>query len=140
MEKFIEEQISEEGQEFEPYGFYNEAGDCIEVYLSGDLVVEDRINEIITIYRSQKDNQPIGFQIKGVKDILEEWEAERVGFHAATKKREDKERIELTELTVAAISLSSKDEKELEPEEKEKMNEFQGLYAEAERHGDLINA
>lgn len=50
--------------------WYNRDGDCLEYSTVNEAVVADRIDCVITIYRSAVDNRPVGFQIKGVSAIL----------------------------------------------------------------------
>ncbi len=70
MEKhFLDQYVSGE-QQFSSKPWYNPAGDCIAYQTSNEAVVADRIDEILTILRSVKANEPIGFKIKGVRAIL----------------------------------------------------------------------
>lgn len=55
---------------FVPEVWYNAIGDCVEFCAEDVAVVADRIDDVITIYRSAVDERPIGFQIKGVLALL----------------------------------------------------------------------
>ena len=55
---------------FKPEIWYNPYGDCIEYCLVNEATVADRIDGVITIYRSAVDKRPIGFQIKGVRALM----------------------------------------------------------------------
>jgi hypothetical protein len=51
---------------FQAEPWYNPHGDCLVYKMANEAAVADRIDELLTIYRSAEDNRPIGFQIKGV--------------------------------------------------------------------------
>ena len=50
--------------------WYNQDGDCLVYKMASEASVADRIDELLTIYRSAEDNRPIGFQIKGIGAII----------------------------------------------------------------------
>lgn len=50
--------------------WYNAHGDCITFQCADEAVVADRIDDILTIYRSALDSRPIGFQLKDVKALM----------------------------------------------------------------------
>ncbi len=50
--------------------WYNPYGDCIVYKMVDEAAVADRVDELLTIYRSAEDNRPIGFQLKGVTAII----------------------------------------------------------------------
>ncbi len=51
--------------------WYNPHGDCLVYKMANEAAVGDRIDELLTVYRSAEDNRPIGFQIKGVLAIIQ---------------------------------------------------------------------
>lgn len=51
---------------FQAEPWYNPYGDCLVYKMADEAAVADRIDELLTVYRSAEDNRPIGFQIKGV--------------------------------------------------------------------------
>jgi hypothetical protein len=55
---------------FSAQPWYNADGDCLVYKMADEASVADRIDELLTIYRSAVDNRPIGFQIKGVAAII----------------------------------------------------------------------
>lgn len=55
---------------FRPEPWYNPYGDCIIYRTANEAIVADRIDELLTIYRSALDDRPIGFQIKGMRAII----------------------------------------------------------------------
>jgi hypothetical protein len=73
MEKhFLNDFVSgQSGFRAEPW--YNPYGDCIVYQTQNEAVVADRIDSLLTVYRSASDNTPIGFQIKGVRALLEKF-------------------------------------------------------------------
>lgn len=50
--------------------WYNPFGDCLVFKMTDEAAVADRVDELLTIYRSAIDNRPIGFQMKGVCAII----------------------------------------------------------------------
>lgn len=53
--------------------WYNPHGDCIVYQAADEAVVAERVDEFLTIFRSAIDNRPIGFQIKDVMALLQEY-------------------------------------------------------------------
>ncbi len=53
-----------------PEPWFNPPGDCIIYQTSDEPFVADRIDELLTLYRSIENNAVIGYQIKGVRAIL----------------------------------------------------------------------
>ena len=49
---------------------YFEDGDFVTFYCADDMAHEQRIDELVTIYRSFKTGEMVGCKIKGVKRIL----------------------------------------------------------------------
>jgi len=73
MEEHFLAHLLQEKAEFRPEPWYNPHGDCIVFQMADEAVVADRIDELLTIYRSALDNRPIGYQIKGVAAIIKEF-------------------------------------------------------------------
>jgi len=60
-----------EGQPtFQAEPWYNPHGDCLVYKMADEAVVAERIDHLLTIYRSAEDDRPIGFQIKGIDAII----------------------------------------------------------------------
>lgn len=55
---------------FKPIPWYNPYGDCLTFATVDEARVAERIDHILTIYRSAIDDRPIGFQIKGARAIV----------------------------------------------------------------------
>ena len=70
MEKHFLDDLMEGPAEFRAEPWYNTYGDCIVYQMADEAVVAERVDEMLTIYRSAIDERPIGFQIKGVKAII----------------------------------------------------------------------
>lgn len=70
MEKHFLSDLVRGRQEFRTEPWYNPHGDCIIYQTADEAVVRDRVDELLTIYRSAVDNRPIGFQVKGVMAII----------------------------------------------------------------------
>jgi len=70
MEKHFLNDYVEGEQRFVSEPWYNSDGDCIEYQTADEAVVSDRIDDILTIYRSVETDKPIGFKIKGIQAIL----------------------------------------------------------------------
>ncbi|MGB7195316.1 MAG: hypothetical protein WBD81_17820 [Collimonas pratensis] len=49
---------------YEPW--YNPDGDCIVYQMVDEAIIADRIDDVLTIYRSAITGNPVGYQIKGV--------------------------------------------------------------------------
>lgn len=56
---------------FQARPWYNRYGDCVVFHASDAPEYADRIDGILTLYRSIEDDSVIGFQIKGVQAIIE---------------------------------------------------------------------
>lgn len=71
---FLADLVKDQGQpEFRPEPWYNPYGDCIVFQMVDEAVVADRVDDLLTIYRSVVDSRPIGFQIKGVAAIIKKF-------------------------------------------------------------------
>lgn len=63
-------------EEFVPVAFYDRFMDCIRVMIADRSVTEERINDELTLYRtnhaSRFDHMHCGFALKGIRHILDE--------------------------------------------------------------------
>ena len=85
----------------QPIPWYNPDGDCIIYQFADEAVIADRIDEVLTIYRSAISNKPIGYQIKGVAAL-----AKRFGWHGVlVESKQDAE--ELKEVSLSALLLAA---------------------------------
>lgn len=70
METHFLDEFVEGEPGFAPEPWYNPYGDCVTFALADEARIADRIDGVLTIYRSAIDNRPIGYQIKGVMAIV----------------------------------------------------------------------
>jgi hypothetical protein len=70
MEKHFLADVMEGAPTFRAEPWYNAYGDCIVYQMADEAIVADRIDELLTVYRSAVDDRPIGFQIKGVAGMV----------------------------------------------------------------------
>jgi hypothetical protein len=84
--------------------WYNSYGDCIVFKMADEAAVADRIDELLTIYRSAEDNRPIGFQIKGVAAIIRKFGL--FGFAVSPEVG----KTAMTSVSIAAIMLAAYEE------------------------------
>ncbi|MBI4570300.1 MAG: hypothetical protein HY719_18050 [Planctomycetes bacterium] len=69
---FLDAEVKDAGLSgFKPEIWYNLHGDCLEFCAANEGVEGDRIDSVITIYRSTLDRRPIGFQVKGVRALID---------------------------------------------------------------------
>ncbi|MBM3878998.1 MAG: hypothetical protein FJ387_04665 [Verrucomicrobia bacterium] len=66
MEKHFLSAFVEGTERESPKPWYNPDGDCIVYQFGDEAIVADRVDEILTIYRSVETGKSIGYQIKGV--------------------------------------------------------------------------
>lgn len=55
---------------FEARPLYVPEGDCLTFYFKDDEAYAERVDELLTVYRSMKSDELVGCQIKGVRFIL----------------------------------------------------------------------
>ncbi len=83
MDKHFLSDLVEGEPSFRQEAWYNRYGDCIIYQTANEAVVADRVDGLLTVYRSAVDNRPIGFQVKGVQAIVEKFGAEGLSIEAA---------------------------------------------------------
>jgi|ERR1035438_3157697 hypothetical protein len=84
-----------------PEPWYNADGDCIVYQMIDEAVVAERVDEVLTIYRSAISGKSIGYQIKGVGALATKfgWE----GIIVASKQEgEELKQVSLTALLMMA--------------------------------------
>jgi len=90
--------------EFTPEPWYNPYGDCIVCQLADEAIVADRIDEILTLYRSAIDDRPIGFQIKGVTALIRKFGLHGLSISSISQKDE------VNSVSIAALLLAAYEE------------------------------
>ncbi len=56
--------------EFKPFATYDSDGDCTEFLTSGDTFYAERVDDLLTVYRSQDTGEVIGSLVKGVSGLV----------------------------------------------------------------------
>ncbi len=69
--------------EFEPRADYDPDGDCIEFLAKPDPFYAERVDDLVTVYYSEKTGEVIGSLIKGVKSLYEALREKMPGFMVA---------------------------------------------------------
>lgn len=60
--------------EFQSSAEYFDVGDFVTYFAKSEMYYASRIDGLVTVYRSEKTDEPIGFKIKAVKSILKNME------------------------------------------------------------------
>src|SRR6266481_2965245 len=71
LDQFLKENETER-KTFEPSPLYTPEGDSLMFYIKDEDSYHERIDDLLTVYRSITTNQTIGCQIKGVRHKLDE--------------------------------------------------------------------
>ncbi|MCX7425270.1 MAG: hypothetical protein NTW96_06550 [Planctomycetia bacterium] len=89
---------------FRPEPWYNPVGDCLVYKMANEASVADRVDDLLTIYRSAEDNRPIGFQIKGIAAMIR-----KLGLAglAVASQADD---ASVTDVSIAALLLAAYEE------------------------------
>ena len=98
-EHFLKDFVDGE-PEFKAEPWYNPDGDCIHYQAVDEAVYADRIDSLLTLYRSANDDRVIGFQVKGVMAILEEFKLRAVAISA---NQETDRSISVIEILLVAL-------------------------------------
>ena len=61
--------LAKPAAEFKPTADYDADGDCIEFLAKPDPFYEERVDDLVTVYYSQKAGEVIGSLIKGVSKL-----------------------------------------------------------------------
>jgi len=97
---FLSEFVANETRQ-KPEPWYNPHGDCIIFQCVDEAIVADRIDELLTIYRSVITNNPIGYQIKGVAALTKTF-----GWHGILVAHENDDE-KLKEVSLFALLLAA---------------------------------
>jgi hypothetical protein len=68
----IDKLLAEPERNFSPFAEYDADGDCIEFFMKPDPFFAERIDGLLTVYRSQENKEIVGAQIKRVTALCEE--------------------------------------------------------------------
>jgi len=85
-----------------PRPWYNPEGDCVVCQLeTNTAIVAERVDELLTIYRSVETNDAVGFQIKGVHAIAAKFGWDAIAIEAQATGAEIKS------VSIAALVLAA---------------------------------
>jgi uncharacterized SAM-dependent methyltransferase len=69
VDKTIQDFSSEK---FQPYAYYNEDMDAIEVYFKDESCMTQPLNDKLELYKSFENNEVVGVRILGIKKLLQD--------------------------------------------------------------------
>jgi hypothetical protein len=72
--------LAQPASEFKPMASYDADGDCIEFLAKPDPFYAERVDDLVTVYYSQKNGEVIGSLIKGVSKLRAMLEQRLPGF------------------------------------------------------------
>ena len=72
--------LAKTASEFKPTAYYDADGDCIEFLAKPDAFYEERIDDLVTVYYSQRTGEVIGSLIKGASKLAKRLAQELPGF------------------------------------------------------------
>jgi len=90
---------------FAPEPWYNPYGDCVVYQCVPEARIAERVDGILTLYRSAIDRRVIGFQIKGVQAIMEKFDFDALALRS-TEHEGRIVRIAVVMLVLAAVTVS----------------------------------
>ena len=101
MEKHFLDHIVKGVSRQPPEPWYSPEGDCIIYQMADEAIVADRVDAVLTIYRSATTNKVIGYQMKAVAAL-----ARKFGWDGVlVESRQDEE--ELKEVSLSALLLAA---------------------------------
>jgi len=71
---------SEGAPSFEPGAYYDPDGDCIEFFAKTGGFYAERIDELLTVYRSRESGEIIGSLVKGISRLFRQMNRHMPGF------------------------------------------------------------
>ncbi|MBM3881691.1 MAG: hypothetical protein FJ387_18525 [Verrucomicrobia bacterium] len=72
--------LAKPASEFKPSAYYDADGDCIEFLAKPDPFYEERVDDLVTVYYSQKTGEVIGSLLKGVSKLARRLAQKLPGF------------------------------------------------------------
>lgn len=72
--------LAKPASEFKPTAYYDSDGDCIEFLAKPDPFREERVDDLVTVYYSQKTGEVIGSLVKGVSKLAQRLKQKLPGF------------------------------------------------------------
>ena len=83
LNNFLDDIRNAELGEFEPRPFYEPDSDSLVFYVRNEQSYRKRLNNLLTLFLSTKDDSLVGCEIKGVQPMLRQLPRMRVGFAVA---------------------------------------------------------
>lgn len=71
-DEFMDTLLAEPNRTFSPFAEYDADGDCIEFFAKPDPYYAERIDGLLTVYKSQETDEVVGSHIKGVSHLCKE--------------------------------------------------------------------
>ena len=97
--------LAQDAPAFRPVAVYDADGDCIEFLSRPDPFYAERVDDLVTVYRSQENRQIIGSLIKGIHPLLEK--------HPGLRIEVQDGRVRLVHLIRAGLWASNLDPKDI---------------------------
>lgn len=66
-------ELAREAAPFRPSATYDRDGDCVEFLVKPDSFYGERIDDVVTVYRSHDTDEVVGSLIKGVTHLLKQF-------------------------------------------------------------------
>ena len=70
-----------EPEEFKPFAYHNQDGDCVEFFVKPDSYYAERVDGFLTVYRSRKNKEVIGSLLKNIKHIIGKYPGFSIEIH-----------------------------------------------------------
>lgn len=127
---FVNDVLDELGEasSFKARPWYNSYGDCVVFHTSPDEGYADRVDSVLTLYRSIEDDTVIGFQLKDVGAIIDEVDCDAVEVRIKT---EDEEVVKVQMNLLLFVAMGEGDERSI-PERARAYAEADGLAGQQE--------
>ena len=71
INQLTEYMTGRKAQGFTPHSFYSKEGDFLTYYFCDEDFYADRIDDILTIYRTMDQADFVGFKLKGIRHLLD---------------------------------------------------------------------
>lgn len=72
-----------------PIAYYDSDGDCIEVLISAEPFHGERIDDLVTVYCSEVNDEIVGCLIKGIKKVFDNDPKTKIILHAGRMRLSD---------------------------------------------------
>lgn len=101
--------MAKPASEFKATAYYDSDGDCIEFLAKPDPFYEERVDDLVTVYYSQKTGEVIGSLVKGVSKLTKRLAQELPGFMITS----DDGRIRMEHLFLAGMWMQKSEPQEI---------------------------